>query len=189
MPADGGLNRGERFRVGVNYWPARTAMGWWAEFDHTEVASDFARIAASGLDSVRLFLTWEDFQPACATGMRTRLSPEAAAAYTERALVALRRAGCAGAMLWCYADYDPAIWEQPPLDVAVHERSFGLWRADGSPKPSVAAVEAFTGAVRVDGPDDYKWIDIEPDEFFRDPRVHLHRLYHRYRKSGGSPAP
>ena len=38
-------------------------MGWWADFDGSEVAADFARIAAGGLDSVRLFLTWEDFQP------------------------------------------------------------------------------------------------------------------------------
>ncbi len=64
MPADPGLNRSEGFRVGVNYWPARTAMGWWADFDHAEVVADFPRIAASGLDSVRLFLTWEDYQPA-----------------------------------------------------------------------------------------------------------------------------
>ena len=39
-------------------------MGWWSDFDDPEVAADFARIAASGLDSVRLFLTWADFQPA-----------------------------------------------------------------------------------------------------------------------------
>src|SRR5437764_3050750 len=38
-------------------------MGWWSEFDRAEVAADFARIAAAGLDSVRVFLTWEDFQP------------------------------------------------------------------------------------------------------------------------------
>ena len=38
-------------------------MGWWADFDRTEVAADFARIAGSGLDSVRIFLTWDDFQP------------------------------------------------------------------------------------------------------------------------------
>lgn len=63
MPADAGPSRSERFRVGVNYWPARTAMGWWADFDHDEVVADFARVAAAGLDSVRLFLTWEDFQP------------------------------------------------------------------------------------------------------------------------------
>ena len=54
----------DRFRLGVNYWPARTAMGWWSDFDRPEVAADFARIAASGLDSVRIFLTWADFQPA-----------------------------------------------------------------------------------------------------------------------------
>ena len=39
-------------------------MGWWSQFDRAEVAADFARIAGSGLDSVRVFLTWEDFQPA-----------------------------------------------------------------------------------------------------------------------------
>ncbi len=58
------LPSSERFRLGVNYWPARTAMAWWSDFDRTEVAADFARIAASGLDSIRLFLTWADFQPA-----------------------------------------------------------------------------------------------------------------------------
>ncbi|HEU5214920.1 MAG TPA: hypothetical protein VFU30_05215 [Gaiellaceae bacterium] len=39
-------------------------MGWWSNFDLAEVETDFARIAACGLDSVRVFLTWEDFQPA-----------------------------------------------------------------------------------------------------------------------------
>ncbi len=38
-------------------------MGWWSQFDRGEVAADFERIAASGLDNVRVFLTWEDFQP------------------------------------------------------------------------------------------------------------------------------
>jgi endo-1,4-beta-mannosidase len=38
-------------------------MGWWTDFDALEVGSDFGRIAAAGFDSVRLFLTWEDFQP------------------------------------------------------------------------------------------------------------------------------
>jgi endo-1,4-beta-mannosidase len=395
----------ERFRVGVNYWPARTAMGWWADFDRAEVATDFARIAGGGLDSVRLFLTWEDFQPtphqvdremldrlitvadlAAKTGLaivptlftghmsgvnwvpgwalgglarddrfrvvsggkvsgaglrnwyadkeiaraqallageaaaalaghealwawdlgnessncvlppsrssarrwleqittairaadqtalvtvglhmedleedrrlgppeaseacdllsmhgypiyatwadgptdehllpflaqitrwlgngrevlfsefglptyraahdsdeRTReqspsllVEEETAAAYTERALTALQAAGCAGAMLWCYTDYDPAIWAKPPLDIALHERSFGLWRADGSPKPAVAAIQAFAGTTRLDVFEDQGWIDIHPDEFYADPRGHLPRLYRRYRQ-------
>ena len=394
----------ERFRIGVNYWPARTAMGWWSDFNEEEVATDFARIAACGLDSVRLFLTWETFQPApdkvekgmldrlvtvadiagqagldvvptlftghmsgvnwiprwalggsdgdarfrvvsggrvAVTGLRNwygesdiaaaqallageaaaalaghealwvwdlgnensncvippsrasalnwldqitsairtadpttlitiglhmedleedrRLGPQeaseacdllsmhgypiyadwaesetddqllpflahltrwlgegrdvlfsefglptyragdpageqarqesrsplieeqAAAAYTERALISLRQAGCAGAMLWCYTDYDQAIWKTPPLDLAIHERSFGLWHADGSPKPAVAAVTALTGTNRVESADIDEWIDILPDEFFRDPSVQLPRLYRRYR--------
>jgi endo-1,4-beta-mannosidase len=389
----------ERFRLGVNYWPARTAMSWWSQFDPRQVATDFARIANSGLDSVRLFLTWEDFQPVpnvvdptaldrlvvvadlagesglaliptlftghmsgvnwipgwalggsdgddrfrviaggriADTGLRNwysdpaigdaqallaaeaaavlrghdalwawdlgnensncvippstgsaetwlaqmtsairrsddralvtvglhmedleedrRLGPreaagscdflsmhgypiyaswaegpldaqllpflarvtrwlgngtdvlfsefglptrgrgpatrdprlvaeDAAAAYTASVLEALRDAGCLGAMLWCYTDYERACWTSPPLDLAIHERSFGLWRADGSPKPAVAAVAAFAGATRRDADGDGSWIDISPDEFLLDPGRQLPRLYGLYRQS------
>jgi endo-1,4-beta-mannosidase len=107
---------------------------------------------------------------------------EAAAAYTTAALEGLRRAGCLGALLWCYSDYDPALWQQPPFDLAPHERRFGLWRIDGSPKPAVAAIAAFVGAERcTPGPPD-AWIDIDRDEFFLDPSGQLARLYRRYRK-------
>lgn len=137
--------------------------------------------------------TYRDGDPTGERARRQSLSPlveeQPAATYTKQALAALRRAGCVGAMLWCYSDYDPAIWETPPLDLATHERSFGLWRADGSPKPSLAAAAALAGADRVKTPDDHKWIDIEPDEFFLDPRAHLPRLYHRYRNSGSTAAP
>ena len=98
-----------------------------------------------------------------------------------RALEGLRRAGCLGALLWCYSDYDPALWESPPFDLAPHERSFGLWRADGSPKPPVAAIAAFVGAARCTANAD-PWIDIDRDEFRRI-RVALPRLYRRYRMS------
>jgi endo-1,4-beta-mannosidase len=39
----------------------------WTHFDLTEVDEDFARIAALGLDLVRVFLTWEVFAPALDT--------------------------------------------------------------------------------------------------------------------------
>jgi endo-1,4-beta-mannosidase len=39
-------------------------MYWWRRFDAGEVGADFARIQAAGFDSVRIFLLWEDFQPA-----------------------------------------------------------------------------------------------------------------------------
>ena len=51
------------FRLGINYWPAASAMAWWPAFDAAECSADFRRIAAAGFDSVRLFLTWEHFQP------------------------------------------------------------------------------------------------------------------------------
>ncbi len=52
-----------RFSLGLNYWPRRSAMAMWQRFDPGEIGEDFARIAALGLDAVRFFLRWDDFQP------------------------------------------------------------------------------------------------------------------------------
>ncbi|MGI5920912.1 MAG: glycoside hydrolase 5 family protein [Syntrophomonadaceae bacterium] len=51
------------FFVGINYWPAKKAMYWWKKFDIEEVREDFARLKQAGIKVVRIFLTWEDFQP------------------------------------------------------------------------------------------------------------------------------
>ena len=51
------------FRLGINYWPARSAMAMWSRFDPDAIDADFARIASAGLRSVRFFLSWETFQP------------------------------------------------------------------------------------------------------------------------------
>ncbi|HOC26351.1 MAG TPA: hypothetical protein PKJ13_13635, partial [bacterium] len=51
------------FLLGVNYWPRRKAMYWWSDFDAGEVREEFALIREIGLEVVRLFLTWEDWQP------------------------------------------------------------------------------------------------------------------------------
>jgi endo-1,4-beta-mannosidase len=52
------------FTLGVNYWPRKKAMYWWKDFDRAEVESEFAQIAALRLQVARIFLLWEDFQPA-----------------------------------------------------------------------------------------------------------------------------
>ncbi len=52
------------FLLGVNYWPRRKAMYWWSNFDAGEVHEEFALLRELGLDVVRLFLLWDDFQPA-----------------------------------------------------------------------------------------------------------------------------
>ena len=108
------------------------------------------------------------------------MSEEAAASYTGRALDRLRIAGCMGAMLWCFSDYASALHAVPPFDRATHERSFGLWRADGSPKPAVAQVTARVGASCVRAPSTDRWLDIDPGTFSSNRRFHLARLYGRY---------
>ena len=51
------------FTLGVNYWPRKKAMYWWSNFDAGEVCEEFAVIKDIGMNVVRLFLLWEDFQP------------------------------------------------------------------------------------------------------------------------------
>jgi endo-1,4-beta-mannosidase len=51
------------FVLGVNYWPRRKAMYWWANFDADEVREEFDVIAGIGMNIVRLFLLWDDWQP------------------------------------------------------------------------------------------------------------------------------
>ena len=51
------------FTLGVNYWPRRKAMYWWRDFDSGEVREEFAIIRELGLNIVRIFLLWDDFQP------------------------------------------------------------------------------------------------------------------------------
>lgn len=57
------MNQTGKFRLGINYWPPKSAMYWWLHFDLHEVLADFQKIADAGFDDVRIFLTWEDFQP------------------------------------------------------------------------------------------------------------------------------
>ena len=156
----------------------------WAEGPTDDRLLPFLARLTRWLGDEREILFSEFGLPTFRRGERQRsallIEEAAAAAYTARALESLRRAGCSGAMLWCYSDYDPALWGRPPLDLAPHERSFGLWRADGSPKPSVAAVAAFAGAGRCDSVDD-TWIDLDPDQFYLNPSAELPRLYRLYR--------
>lgn len=53
----------EAFVLGVNYWPRRKAMSWWADFDRGEVRDEFSLMRELGLDVVRVFLLWDDWQP------------------------------------------------------------------------------------------------------------------------------
>ncbi len=102
------------------------------------------------------------------------------AQYTDRALKALHEFGFMGGMLWCYADYNKSLWTKPPLDKSIHERYFGLWRADGSEKPAVAVVKQFSGKSRNSLQQDFSWIDIAKEDFYKDPLNNLKHLYQKF---------
>ncbi len=53
----------EPFVLGCNYWPRTKAMYWWGHFDAGEVREEFALMREIGLNVVRFFLLWDDFQP------------------------------------------------------------------------------------------------------------------------------
>jgi len=52
-----------QFIYGINYWPINKAMYWWRNYDYQEVEKDFTRLSGNGFKVIRIFLTWEDFQP------------------------------------------------------------------------------------------------------------------------------
>jgi endo-1,4-beta-mannosidase len=129
-------------------------------------------------------------------GLATRMSEddrpgwlvdeESAAAYTGRALDGLRGAGCSGALLWCFSDYERRLHEQPPFDEALHERTFGLWRSDRSAKPAVAELTRRVGLPRTVPPADLTWLDIGVEDFLADRGHHISRLYRRFRREDPS---
>ncbi|MEZ4516553.1 MAG: hypothetical protein R3C44_06845 [Chloroflexota bacterium] len=70
-------------------------------------------------------------------------SEEGLAEYIEAVLPRLVEVGATGAVIWCFADYVPELWDRPPCDEAKHERFFGLVRPDGSLKPHAEAIKRF----------------------------------------------
>ncbi|HEU5288169.1 MAG TPA: hypothetical protein VFV20_07190 [Candidatus Limnocylindria bacterium] len=110
---------------------------------------------------------------------RTHEDEHTAEIFVAEALDGLHDAGATGAMLWCYADYPEAIWDRPPLDVAPHERYFGLFRADGTAKPAARHLGRFGGAARRPARS-APWTDADPERFYDAPLENLRTLYLRY---------
>jgi len=51
------------FALGVNYWPRRTGVNMWRQFDPEAIRNEFCQIREMGMDTVRVFPLWCDFQP------------------------------------------------------------------------------------------------------------------------------
>ena len=108
-------------------------------------------------------------------------SEEALAEYLELVLPRLIEVGATGAVLWCFADYVPELWDRPPCEESVHERFFGLVRPDGSLKPHAEVVRRFAAANPVVRPPARAVdLDVSPEAYYADPAGHAVRLYENY---------
>ena len=110
-------------------------------------------------------------------------SEEDFAEFLSLTILKLQHSGATGAMLWCYADYIPELWNVPPCQNAVHERFFGLVRPDGSLKPHAKVIQEFAKTKPMVQPiPDYAKINITADEFYKEPLGNLVDLYAEYLK-------
>lgn len=103
--------------------------------------------------------------------------------YIRLVLPKLQNSGATGAMLWCYADYVPELWDLPPCQNAQHERWFGLVRPDGSLKPHARVIQEFAKSKpQVKPIPEYAKLSIDPDTYYKEPLGHLVDLYQQYLK-------
>ena len=66
------------FMIGCNYWASNAGMYMWREFDEKIVEKDFALLSSHGVDTIRVFPLWPDFQPVSKMHVSNKV-------FTERA--------------------------------------------------------------------------------------------------------
>ena len=122
-----------------------------------------------------------------ATGKRVMLhyliNEEEAASWLEETVKLIAAVGGLGAVYWNFSDYHPSLWKKPPFDRAVHERFFGLFRGDGTPKPSAFSIKKLSG--ELDPPGRIKVKLNIPKDYYSNPKENLKRLYIQFREIVG----
>jgi len=51
------------FILGCNYWASHAGTEMWRNWDEDAVRSDFEILSKNGVDTLRVFPNWRDFQP------------------------------------------------------------------------------------------------------------------------------
>jgi hypothetical protein len=108
-----------------------------------------------------------------------RAELEEQAAFVETALDRLHSAGACGAWLAAYADYPQTLWQRPPLDRAIRERTLGLVDANGREKPAARALQHFAAErrpIRAVAPP----LEADPERYWREPRREFARLWDEF---------
>ena len=57
------LSSGEVFYTGCNYWASNAGMYMWRRWDPKAVEKDIAELSRNGVNIMRVFPLWPDFQP------------------------------------------------------------------------------------------------------------------------------
>jgi endo-1,4-beta-mannosidase len=105
-------------------------------------------------------------------------SEEALVTYIEQVLPRLVEVGALGAVIWCYADYAPRLYDRPPCDESWHERFFGLVRPDGSLKPHAEVLKRFAATKPTVQPASRQVIlDVSAEAYYLEPLAHAQRLF------------
>ncbi len=117
------------------------------------------------------------------SGGKTELwSEEEVANYYREVLTLLQQERCSGAFAWCFADYHPSLWEKPPLEKNLHERFFGLFRADSSPKPAARVWSALSEQEPAAPPTPQSWLNSwQREDFYHSPRANLEKMFGLYK--------
>lgn len=111
-------------------------------------------------------------------------SEEDGAEFYRQVLPRLQRVGALGAFAWCFADYVRELWDRPPCDFFIHERSFGLFRADGSLKPVGKAVGEFARTrPTVRAAERTVKLPVSGNEYYGNPGAVLGPLYEQFGKT------
>lgn len=105
--------------------------------------------------------------------------------FVGKCLEGFYLAGATGAMVWCLFDFASELWQRPPYDHCVRERSFGIVRSDLSLKPAAEILRQLIEDVRemrLGEPGSMRrklWLS--PEEYYRDPTWWLDDALRRWR--------
>jgi endo-1,4-beta-mannosidase len=131
--------------------------------------------------------TWQ-WQALGQSWSQLMVSEEALAEHLALVLPRLVEVGAAGALMWCFADYDESIWNRPPCDTKLHERHFGLVRPDGSLKPHAQVIRDFAaGRPRIAAPSPRARLTVDGGSFYADPASLLPDLLEAFRRGPTPP--
>ena len=52
-----------KFYIGANYWASHNSINMWADWNAEAVEEDFRKLSSHHIKTLRMFITWDVFQP------------------------------------------------------------------------------------------------------------------------------